>query len=322
MDTKKTRKYTQKTIEIDSTISSGEHGEATKAKANASVETGEEAPISVGTLRAGLKPYEDSLDSIKNQLACMHKGISSDISVLREEAKADIKATRDELMGKVEQLFTMQAEAASTQKEMEKSLSDTTDRLTTLEKSYMSLKADYKKLQEKCTDLEDRSRRQNIRIVGVAEGAESNNITGFAAKFLAEVLGADNFDSPIVIDRAHRSLISKPRSGERPRPIIVRLHYFTEKEKILRLSRNKGNLHFDGSPVYIFPDISPEVGRMRATFSQLKQKLRSANIQYSLYYPAKLVITANGSRYTFTDAQAAEKFILSNKLITSEDETE
>lgn len=225
MDTKKTRKYTQKTIDIDSTISSGEYGEATKTKANASVETGEEAPISVGTLRAeiraGLKPYEESLDSIKNQLASMHKGISSDISVLREEAKADIKATRDELMGKVEQLFTMQAEVASTQKEMEKSLSDTTDRLTTLEKSYRSLKADHKKLQEKCTDLEDRSRRQNIRIVGVAEGAESNIITDFAAKFLARVLGADNFDSPIVIDRAHRSLIPKPRSGERPRPIII-----------------------------------------------------------------------------------------------------
>lgn len=54
---------------ITFTITSGEQGEATKAKADANVETGEKAPISVRTLRAeiraGLKPYEDNLDSIK-----------------------------------------------------------------------------------------------------------------------------------------------------------------------------------------------------------------------------------------------------------------
>uniref|UniRef100_A0AAV2LUC7 Uncharacterized protein n=1 Tax=Knipowitschia caucasica TaxID=637954 RepID=A0AAV2LUC7_KNICA len=87
------------------------------------------------------------------------------------------------------------------------------------------------------------------------------------------------------------------------------MHYFTEKETILRLSREKDKLSYNGSVVHIFPDISPEVGRLRASFNQVKPKLRDAGIPYSLYYPAKMTITVKGSRHVFTEPQAVEEFI-------------
>lgn len=295
------------------TLDAETQGEATKANSGLA----DDSPISLATLRSELrtefKSYRDSMQSvIKTEMESFCRGIRDDISSLRETTKADIKTIRDELTEKVENLFTRQAETADTQAGMEQSLNDTCDRLTTLEKSYQSLAAEHKKLQDKCTDLENRSRRQNIRLIGIPEGAEANKPTDFVAKFLIEVLGDENFDGPILIDRAHRSLAPKPRAGERPRPMIARLHYYSDKEKIMLMSRTKGRLLFEGSPVHIFPDMSPEVGRQRAAFNPVKVKLRTAGIPYRMLFPAKLEITMNGSRMTFTDPRAVERLLEAN----------
>ncbi|KAK7878437.1 hypothetical protein WMY93_034320, partial [Mugilogobius chulae] len=218
-----------------------------------------------------------------------------------------METIRVELADQVDKLSTAQKENARTQEDMEKSLSDMSDRVVALEKSQQALISDNKRLTEKCVDLENRSRRQNIRIVGVAEGAEANNANNFVARFLVEVLGGENFDRAIVIDKAHRSLAPKPRLGEKPSAIIARLHYLTDKEKVMSLSRAKGKLSFEGSPVHIFPDMSPEVGRQRAAFNQVKAKLRDAGVQYSMQFPARLVITVDGTRHMFKDPPSAER---------------
>lgn len=319
MGTRKNKQYTQTTLEVEPHVS----GDAAKANASTSGST-EESPISLGILRAELrtefKTYRDTMKTvIKAEMEGFCREIRDDISSLRETTKADIKNIRDELTEKVERLFTMQADSANTQMGMEQSLNDATDRLTALEKAHQSLTADHKKLQEKCIDLENRSRRQNIRIIGIPETAENNKPTDFVAKFLSKILGEDNFDGPILVDRAHRSLAPRPRIGERPRPIIARLHYYSDKEKIMSLSRTKGQLFFEKSPVHIFPDMSPEVGRQRAAFNQVKTKLRNAGIQYRMFFPAKLEITANGNKMIFNDPAAVEKYIETSASSSSPD---
>lgn len=311
MGSRKQKQYTQTTLEVEA---QGEKCEAIKASSPGLTE---ESPISLATLRAELrtefKSYRDSMQNvIKTEMESLCKGIRDDISSLRETTKADIKTIRDELTEKVDNLFTLQTEAAETQKSMEQSLSDNCDRVTSLENSYQTLAAEHKKLQEKCIDLENRSRRQNIRIIGIPEGIEANKPTEFLSKFLTKVLGEENFDGPILIDRAHRSLAPKPRAGERPRPMIARLHYYADKDKIMLLSRTKGKLFFEGSPVHIFPDMSPEVGRQRAAFNPVKVKLRNAGIPYRMLFPAKLEITMDGSRMSFSDPRAVERLVEAN----------
>uniref|UniRef100_A0A9J7ZHS7 L1 transposable element RRM domain-containing protein n=1 Tax=Cyprinus carpio carpio TaxID=630221 RepID=A0A9J7ZHS7_CYPCA len=296
MSQMKGRQYTQTTLEVESHAATAEKSEGAKTSGAAGLT--EESPISLGSLRSFLKTEIEGLG----------KEICDEISSLWETTKADMKTICDELTEKVERLFSMQAEAANIQMGMEQSLSDTSDRLMALENSCQSLAADHKKLQEKCIDLENRGRRQNIRILNIPEGSENNTPTAFVAKFLSKVLGEENFDGPILIDRAHRSLAPKPRKGERPQPIIARLHYYSDKEKIMSLSRSKGKLSFKGAQVHIFPDMSPEVGRQRAAFNQVKAKLRDAGIQYRMFFPAKLEITADGSKMSFTDPQAVERF--------------
>lgn len=316
MSQRKGRQYTQTTLEVESHVATAEKSEGAKASGAAGLK--EKGPISLGSLHAELRSefnsYGDTMRSfLKTEIEGLGKEIRDKISSLRETTKADMKTIRDELTEKVERLFSMQAEAANIQTGMEQSLSDTSDRLTALENSCQSLAADHKKLQKKCIDLENRSRHQNIRILNIPEGSENNTPIAFVAKFLSKVLGEENFDGPILVDRAHRSLAPKPRNGERPRPIIARLHYYSDKEKIMSLSRTKGKLSFEGAQVHIFPDMSPEVGRQRAAFNQVKAKLRDAGIQYRMFFPAKLEITADGSKMSFTDPRAVERFIDSNK---------
>lgn len=189
------------------------------------------------------------------------------------------------------------------------------DRVTALEQSNQAIAKDCKKLQDKCLDLENRSRRQNLRLVGIEEGAEGGNIIRFLTEFFPDVLGAENFHSPVIIDRAHRTLAPRPAAGERPRAILVRLHYM-DKLKILDLGKAKGRLMYKGAQVHIFPDMSPEVTRLRAAFNPVKRKLCEANIAYSLFYPARLAITVDGIRHSFDSPRAAKEFF-NQKITTS-----
>uniref|UniRef100_A0A668RNJ0 L1 transposable element RRM domain-containing protein n=1 Tax=Oreochromis aureus TaxID=47969 RepID=A0A668RNJ0_OREAU len=260
-----------------------------------------------------LQAYRDGMmNDIKMQIENMDENLREDISSLREEAKADTNKLRHELSQKIEALHETHAETTSIQKDMERALCDTTDRLTALEKDHESLKKDYNKLHDKSLDLENRSRRKNLRVVGINEDAEGGNPSRFMAEFFSEVLGKENDDLLIIIDQAHRTLAPKPRTGERPRAMIVRLHYYTDREKILRLSREKGRLFYKVSPVHIFPDMNPEVSKLQASFNPVKGKLRNAGIPYSLYYPAKLAITVNNVKHSFTYPREAEKFIIVN----------
>ncbi len=136
----------------------------------------------------------------------------------------------------------------------------------------------------------------------------------FLTDFFSDVLGAENFTSLVMIDRAHRTLAPRPTGDERPRAILVRLHYYVDKLKILDLGKAKGRLMYKGAQVHIFPDMSPEVTRLRTAFNSVKRKLCEANITYSLFYPARLAITVDGFRHSFDSPQAAEEFF--NQKIT------
>ncbi len=70
------------------------------------------------------------------------------------------------------------------------------------------------RLTEKMTDMEDRCRRNNVRLVGLPEGMEGNDAAGFLranlSKWIPSLRGRD-----IEIDRAHR-VYDGGRGSDRP----------------------------------------------------------------------------------------------------------
>lgn len=121
-------------------------------------------------------------------------------------------------------------------------------RTESLERLNAKIAAETTLIQAKLEDLESRSRRHNIRIMGIKEKLETGKPSEFVSSLLPELLGHDNFDKPIQIDMAHRS--ARPVAGSRPRAIIARLHHLQVKELVLRLARQKAPLRF------IYPDLT------------------------------------------------------------------
>lgn len=102
---------------------------------------------------------------------------------------------------------------------MEERLGNTDDRIARLERLVVYLLHQRAKLTAKCDDLESRSRR-NIRIHGLPEGSEKTNTIGFVTDFIRSSLQVSDY-MDIRIERAHRSLTTKPKETNAPRELLL-----------------------------------------------------------------------------------------------------
>lgn len=71
-------------------------------------------------------------------------------------------------------------------------------------------------MRVKLDNSENRSRRNNVRIIGIPEHSEGTCLTTFMEELLLEVFGKESFAKPPVVDRAHRSPPPKPNQALRP----------------------------------------------------------------------------------------------------------
>lgn len=96
------------------------------------------------------------------------------------------------------------------------------------EKAISDLQALNATLVDRIDDLENRSRRVNLRIINVPEGSENKgDMVAFVSMLLHETMN-QVFATPPELDRAHRALMQKPKDGQRPRPIIVAFHKYQD----------------------------------------------------------------------------------------------
>ena len=165
------------------------------------------------------------------------------------------------------------------------------------------------RLDNKCEDLEARSRRNNIRLVGIPEDFSTSSAATDISSLLKE---AFKLEKEPLVDRAHRTPQPKPKPGERPRPIITRLHYHTDCVDILRRARAQQRIKIGELSFSVFPDHTPKTARARAAFNDVRRRLREIpGIRYGLLYPARLRVTHNGAERVFNSAEEASAFIRS-----------
>ncbi|XP_049901182.1 perforin-1-like [Epinephelus moara] len=87
--------------------------------------------------------------------------------------------------------------------------------------------------------MENRSRRNNLRLVGLKEGMEAGDIYGALDKILCYILDRPNDQLAPEIDRAHRTPRPMPNPDQPPRPIILRLLRWRDKQDIIRAATRK-----------------------------------------------------------------------------------
>lgn len=96
-----------------------------------------------------------------------------------------------------------------------------------------TMAAQLKDLKWALVDQENRARRNNIRIFGVPELLEKEDMRAFLHTWLPKLLNV-NFNPPLDIQRAHRVPTRATKSkASTPRPIVAYLLKFTQVQEIL-----------------------------------------------------------------------------------------
>lgn len=195
--------------------------------------------------------------------------------------------------------------------DIDSALNEMNDRIQTLEATCAMLADSNAKLTAKAADLEARSRRSNIRIIGLPESVEEGRPTAFFAQLLQTVLGKEVLPSLPELDRAHRSLAEKPKEGEKPRAVIIRFHKYRVKETVIVEARKRrGTLLFNGSPIMIYEDYTPAVMEQRNAYKDVMAELYELGLKPSLAFPAKLRITSvNGKKIKLKSVKDAESYL-------------
>lgn len=213
----------------------------------------------------------------------------------------EIKETTKELKDAVDNVQTRLAEAEGRISELEDANNQARPKLETCEKKVQVL-------WSRVEDLENRGRRNNIRIIGLKERLEQpGKMAKYVEKILADALGFTG--SEFEIERAHRIPIPVPDPDKPPRPVLVRFLRSSARDSVIQLSREKRGFEWEGGKLSIFEDVTRELAERRKSFGPAKKRLQELQVKHRMIYPATLVFTWDGQKKTFINAKDADRFL-------------
>ncbi|KAL1276429.1 hypothetical protein QQF64_036052 [Cirrhinus molitorella] len=197
-------------------------------------------------------------------------------------------------------------------KEAEERISGAEDEIVQLSARANSLETQVKKLTDKVDDMENRNRRNNVRLVGLPEKEDM-----FLEAWIPKILEMDS-STLLVIERAHRvgpqrnkdARITRREASTPPRTLIMKFLNFRQKEQVLRVARSKGVISYKEHTLRFYPDVSAEVHKKQKAYNGVRQKLRERGIgKHRVIYPARLLLTHQEKSRVFDTPAAVENFI-------------
>ncbi|KAJ1128153.1 hypothetical protein NDU88_006532 [Pleurodeles waltl] len=123
-------------------------------------------------------------------------------------------------------------------------------------------------LRSKLTDLQDRSRRDNVRFLGFPETIEGKDMHSFLRETLPKLMDIA-FNPPLEFQRAYRLGPKIPDTTTRPQPIIACFLRHTQARQIIQRARAHGPCRWNGQEIRISADFSKETSDRRRAFLAL-----------------------------------------------------
>lgn len=248
------------------------------------------------------------LSTISNDIRDFKNDIHSAISDLKGDLKKDFKdelaTLRHELNQKLTEVGTRLQCHDQAITEAEERISDVETSGAATKEALLSLLKEQRRLQTKVTDLESRSRRNNIRVYGVPEDSEGDSMIKFMENLLTTELALPDGMS-LQIQRAHRALTQKPGPDATPRSIVINFQQYDVKETVLKLAWKK-RIHLNNKPIFFDHDYAYEVMGKRRAYGGIKKALKEKGIRFQTPFTRIRIHWSTGPR-TYEDAQQAAR---------------
>lgn len=228
--------------------------------------------------------------TLKDMLMSLQTSLMTDLSSLFHKINTDMSA--------IDQRVTT----------IEKGMTECTTTVNDLIDTYEEVRDEQEWVRAKLADLEDRSRRNNVKLRGVPENVPPADLPKYARDLLHTIL-PDALPRDIIIDRIHR--IAKPShlAATVPRDVLMRVHFFHVKEKLMYEARNKTQLPRPYDGIQIFPHLSKYTLQLRRNLNPITKGLYNHKIVYKWRYPATLLISKNGTTHIVSNLQKGMKLL-------------
>lgn len=163
---------------------------------------------------------------------------------------------------------------------------------------------------DKLESLENRSRLNNIHIVGLPETSKAADLHKLCVIDITKELGMVR---ECMVERAQRlGILQAERKG--PRQVIVKYLNNGNKAAIMQKFCSKHNLKIEGTILLIFADYSIELSKKRKLFSKVCTQLYHKQIRFSLAYPAVIHVSLpNGGQRLSRIIQKLKVFLIACK---------
>ena len=254
--------------------------------------------VSRQELESLLKIQRESYNDTVNHLVV---NFNSQIEALKLElnaVKTELQSTKEEVSSKGNLIAVLSSKVEE------------------LELSVESSKTDPVQIFDRLDSLEDHSRRNNLRFEGVPETPRENwEHTTVQIQELAKKIGIDH---DLKIDRAHR--VGNPSASNRPRTIIARFHYYSDRDLFLR------NAHkLKGTRIFVNEDLcQTSLNRRKEQLPLLQQARREGKIAY--FSHTKLIVkdraqSASANLVQFDANSSSSSSTTQNATISASPET-
>lgn len=195
------------------------------------------------------------------------------------------------------------------------------ERVNTLEEAQAQCRAtcsllqmENKQMKAKIEDLENRSRRNNLRLVGVPELVPTRDLVALCEKDMPIAL---QMSAACKVEKAGATT-SRPAKGRIAKtcsPGPKAKTSYSPLSGLLRQSfdpaslqkNEKKTLEIGGSRILLVEDFSVDVAKCRREFSPLCSSLYQEQLTFALIYPALKMYTPDGQLFTFQDPKVAHR---------------
>uniref|UniRef100_K7E4J2 L1 transposable element RRM domain-containing protein n=1 Tax=Monodelphis domestica TaxID=13616 RepID=K7E4J2_MONDO len=260
-------------------------------------------------LKAKIKQLENEAKEMKDE--------AKEIKDEAKEMKDEVKRMKDDLQRKSDQKEKEDEKAKDEIQSLRTRIqqlesSDLTRQQDTIKQNQKNEKMEenVKHLIHKTDDLENCSKRDNLRIIGLPEDHDKRKSLDIILEEIIQENCPDILEQEgkVEIERIHRSPVVFNPQLTTPRNVIAKLKNNQMKEKILQAAK-KNPFRYHGNTVRLTQDLAASTLKDHKAWNMIFRKARELGLQPRIKYPSKLTMFLQGNVWSFNTTEEFQAFI-------------